>query len=250
MSTTYTENYNLGMQKDHSDKFDMGVITDNMEKIDEALAGKQDTLTPTQLAAINSGITTEKVSQIDDNAAAISEIDSEEDKDRAALVELVDSGAKNIAVPITFPVNPSGHPNVVITQDGKGHYEISGTTSNSQLTLYLYNSSETYNCKNDMFIMGANSIVAPTGINIYKTQVIDENEVSRYPSMGTTGYNVPATWKIRSIYIQIPANTTFSINVDFMVCPKSLYDISPTYQPYRPSYEELYERVVALENQS
>lgn len=42
MATTFTPNYNLGMQKDHADKFDMDVITDNMEIIDTALSNKQD----------------------------------------------------------------------------------------------------------------------------------------------------------------------------------------------------------------
>lgn len=32
-----------------------------------------------------------------------------------------------------------------------------------------------------------------------------------------------------------------------MVCTKAAWDVSQTYQPYRPSYQELYERVVALE---
>lgn len=109
MSTTYTENYNLGMQKEHSDKFDMGVITDNMEKIDEALAGKQDTLTPTQLAAINSGITTEKVSQIDDNAAAISEIDEE-------VIALANTLKQKTAKVYGFHVNPNeSDPSAAVT---------------------------------------------------------------------------------------------------------------------------------------
>ena len=38
MATTYTENYNLGKQENHYDKFDMTVIIDNMDKIDAALA--------------------------------------------------------------------------------------------------------------------------------------------------------------------------------------------------------------------
>lgn len=38
MATTYTENFHLGMQKDHSDKFDMEVITENMQLIDIALS--------------------------------------------------------------------------------------------------------------------------------------------------------------------------------------------------------------------
>lgn len=42
MAITYTDNYHLGKQEDHTDKFDMTVITDNVDKIDEALTGKVD----------------------------------------------------------------------------------------------------------------------------------------------------------------------------------------------------------------
>lgn len=42
MATIYTENYHLGKQEDKTDKFDMSVITDNADKIDEALTGKVD----------------------------------------------------------------------------------------------------------------------------------------------------------------------------------------------------------------
>lgn len=37
MSTTYTENYQLGMQENHNDKFSMAVITDNAKIIDGLL---------------------------------------------------------------------------------------------------------------------------------------------------------------------------------------------------------------------
>ena len=37
MSTTYTENYQLGMQENHNDKFSMAVITENAKIIDGLL---------------------------------------------------------------------------------------------------------------------------------------------------------------------------------------------------------------------
>lgn len=40
--TTYTQNYNLGMQEDKADKFDMSVICENMQKLDAALKAMQD----------------------------------------------------------------------------------------------------------------------------------------------------------------------------------------------------------------
>lgn len=45
MSTTYTENYNLGMQEDTADKFDMSVITDDMKIIDTALSELDEAIT-------------------------------------------------------------------------------------------------------------------------------------------------------------------------------------------------------------
>lgn len=50
MATTYTENYNLGKQEDYADKFDMSVITDNADKIDEALKGLQDGISSIDLS--------------------------------------------------------------------------------------------------------------------------------------------------------------------------------------------------------
>lgn len=40
--TTYTPNYEFGMQENKSDKFDMGVITANAMKLDGVLKDMQD----------------------------------------------------------------------------------------------------------------------------------------------------------------------------------------------------------------
>lgn len=40
--TTYTPNYEFGMQENKSDKFDMGVITVNAMKLDSILKDMQD----------------------------------------------------------------------------------------------------------------------------------------------------------------------------------------------------------------
>lgn len=42
MATTYTPNYNLGKQEDYSDKFDMSVITDDMDIIDTQMKANAD----------------------------------------------------------------------------------------------------------------------------------------------------------------------------------------------------------------
>lgn len=42
MATTYTPNYHLGKQTDKADKFNMTIITDDMDIIDAALADKEE----------------------------------------------------------------------------------------------------------------------------------------------------------------------------------------------------------------
>lgn len=75
MATTYTTNYHLGKQTDHSDKFLMSVITDNMDAIDTAMKANADaaeavtpevqtsTIDSTALAALFSGTVTGLLSE-------------------------------------------------------------------------------------------------------------------------------------------------------------------------------------------
>ena len=68
MATTYTPNYSLGKQEDYSDKFDMSVITDDMDIIDAQMKANADaaaavtptvessTIDNTALASFYSGI--------------------------------------------------------------------------------------------------------------------------------------------------------------------------------------------------
>lgn len=95
MATTYTTNYNLGKQENHADKFDMDVITDNADKIDAALAGlqsgidgKQAALSPEQLAAVNSGVTSTDVAQIGLNKNNILSIQGEAQTNNITLTDM------------------------------------------------------------------------------------------------------------------------------------------------------------------
>ncbi len=60
MATVYTDNYNLGKQVNHSDVFNMNVITDNMDIIDEAMKTNADNIstTATTVAGHTSTIST------------------------------------------------------------------------------------------------------------------------------------------------------------------------------------------------
>jgi hypothetical protein len=208
---------------------------------------KQDALTAAQLAAVNSGINSEKVAQYDSTTEL-------EAKDRAALVELVDSGAKNL---LDCSIN------------ALKQRLTSGTWNNNVYTNTAGDISMTVNSDNTLTISATNVTTNRT-ITI---GVLETNQGNLYFSCtpniegaGTKfrsginyvgyddgeGLNVPNLTTSRSIQLEIigsSASPTTLSNIVYkpMLCTKAAWDVSHSYQPYRPSYQELYERVVALE---
>jgi len=81
MAVTYTENYNLGKQENHADKFDMTVITENMDKIDKALSEKIN-------AEEGKGLIT------DDEREKLSELKNYDDTEIKAEIETVSTQIK------------------------------------------------------------------------------------------------------------------------------------------------------------
>ena len=218
MSTTYTPNYNLGKQTDHADKFDMSVLTENADKLDAALhdhdteladleANKQENLTSAQLAAVNSGVTAEVLAA-----------------NRAALVELIDSGAKNHAKLNDFTatlhqvvdVEPIG---------GTIHLHIGGYTSTDAdasnfIIIFRYTDGTT------------------------ATRTLDKGAVD-------VEYNL-ANYVLDRVDIYGSDNWNHSTGdtvtvSELMICSKTAWDISQKYVPTGPSNAELYEMIQALQ---
>lgn len=219
MSTSYTEYYNLGKQTDHADKFDMDVITDNADKIDAALH---------------------------EQAVGISTVTANEAIDRAALVQLVDGGPKN-----RFTVNDL---DVIKAQNTGGTwtgnvYEFRGVT----YTIY-----DDFSIKANGTATGgnANLLLNPSG-----GFSIEEGDwlLSGCPSGGSSNtYNITiaetasdtgstaeftsCSAKLARIYI-IEGTSVSDLMFYPMVCSKTAYQISQAYQPYRPTYQELYDMI-------
>lgn len=218
MSTTYTPNYNLGKQTDHADKFDMTVITDNADKIDTALhdhdteladleAGKQENLTSAQLQAVNSGVTAEVLAT-----------------NRAALAELIDSGAKNHARLNDFtatlhqvvdvePIGGTIHLHI-------GVYTSTDTDTSDFIIIFRYTDGTT------------------------ATRTLEKGAVD-------AEYNL-ANYVLNRVDIYASDNWSHStgdtVDVsELMICSKTAWDISPKYVPASPSNAELYEMIQALQ---
>lgn len=237
MATTFTQYYNLGKQTDHADKFDMTVITDNADKIDTALhnhdeeledlgEGKQDTLTPAQLAAANSGVTAEVLAA-----------------DRAALVELIDGGPKN---KLSWSAADKTHNGITFTVNSNGTVTANGTndgSANSFISIKVMTAAE-IGAMAGCVLSGApeNSVGAYLSLEerggSYTTYIRDRG----------SGATVPAISTEVNVYIVVPKNTTVDgLIFRPMICSAAAWAVSHEFQLYRPSYEELYEMVQELQ---
>ena len=157
------------------------------------------------------------------------ELTSENEINKNNILSLYTQGVKNIAKPNTI----SAISGITIVQN-LGHYEISGTTGGSQYTAYLCAPTEDIIATEELYIPAA-----ATRTNVsYLCHWKNTQDESQYSIIGT-GLIIPQGCKIHTIYMQVAANTTFSLNVDMMICKKAIYDADPTYQPYAMSNAEL-----------
>lgn len=137
--------------------------------------------------------------------------------DRAALVELVDGGAKNLSNWYT------------------GTAAIDGTTIATEVPI-TYKSGDFAFSYDTSLATGSITIgFRDASNNLLGSVQVDNTtkvKVAAIPS-GAAKFNVYAS-----------KAGTYS---NFMICSKADWDISHAFQPYRPTYQELYEMVQALQ---
>ena len=162
--------------------------------------------------------------------------------DEAALVELVDSGAKNLlkitatsgtVSGVTYTVNADQ----TITFNGKAEDMIS-----LDLSVPATVSGKSY------FVSGCPAGGATS--NTYRQLIRDVTNQQNLGSDIGNGAVITFPNPIGNIVVRINIFSGYTAkNLTFkpMICTKAAWDISQAYQPFRPSYQELYERVVALE---
>lgn len=202
-----------------------------------AIAHKQDTLSTEQLSAINSGIDSTKVSQIETNKSNIS-------KDEAALVELVDSGAKNFLQNTATSQTISG---VTFTVNADKSITLSGTAEANITSFFICRAIPALT--GNMVLSGC-----PAGgsSNTYKLDILD-GTASGTVRFVDTGEGKDVDWSLittgtYTTRIRIQSGTTVDgLIFKPMLCTKAAWDISQQYVPYRPSYDELIARIEALE---
>lgn len=215
MPTTYTTNYHLGKQENHAEKFDMNVITENMDKIDNQMK-------------VNS-----------DNVG----------KNRSALAELVDSGAKNLLKPKSvITTSPTSGGGLTVTRNDDGSITINGTAT-SAVFIYICTDDENLRAQ----ILGKRLVLSgcPEGGTTggYRLRCWHYDGALNVGDYGN-GVLFTFTNESSTYHFDIAIdNGVVCDNLTFkpMICSKAAWDISHGYVPYRPSYDELIARIEALE---
>ena len=161
------------------------------------------------------------------------------DEDRAALVELVDGGAKNI-LKNTAPYGDNVRTNIIFSHNYDDSYIINAENANTQNTDF-------YVATNVQLKPGTYKLSGcPAGGDNSSTYKLQIAGIGYDAGDGLTFTIVQAT--TLNVYIRIWAGyVPNGLVFKPMICCEATWDISHQYVPYRPSYDELIARIEALE---
>lgn len=175
------------------------------------------------------------------------------------LAELVDSGAKNVIQVDELGLSGTHGTTYtnegvqfVLNSDGSVTCTRSETSSNAALCNIRYDGGAFYAnsfCDGNHVLAGCPS---GGGVSTYRLEAHGTTSASYDVQDNGNGVVLTSYTGASNIIIRIRISPDYSPNglvIKPMICTKAAWAISQTYQPYRPSYQELYERVVALENQ-
>lgn len=165
-------------------------------------------------------------------------------KDEAALIELVDGGAKNKikykSELVAGYSETKGEVTFIVNDDLSITATSNGANVAARRTLSLYNGVALHS-NGDIISGGLSSqciIACELNENPYTNYGTDEGTGTR---MTTASGNV-------QIFVRVEAGASVNVTFKPMICSNAAWDISQTYQPYRPSYQELYEMILALQS--
>ena len=189
-------------------------ITDAYTKTetDTALSGKQGELSQSQLAAVNSGITAEKLAD-----------------DEAALVEVVDAGAKNRFDPASAWDSKTAY-GVTITRNGDTYSIASGTTKSGDNN-YI---NMGYQANTNLIPAGDWVLTFDTPQQNVRLQAAWNGTVSATSSYGgSCFFTVPENTTDSWFRIVLRGNTNMAgTSFKIMLCPRILWDVSHQFEPY------------------
>lgn len=237
----YTTNYNL-KKPSYDDKTDVAdlnynadIIDNQMKENSNAIAGKQDALSSAQLAAVNSGITTELVAQISANASAINVLATNGAKNRMPF-KIADIKSQNTGG--TWSGNSYTFNGVTFDISTNGVVSVNGTATGGNAVLVV-SPAERFTIETGEWVLSG----APSGGSTSTYNLSISGTVS---DTGNSAEFSGCTAQFVRIYV---LNGATANNLVFkpMVCSKAEWTISHQYAPYAPTNRELYEMILELQ---
>jgi hypothetical protein len=157
----------------------------------------------------------------------------EQEKDRAALVEIVDSGAKNLLKISGTSQTVSG---VTFTVNSDGSISASGTATSDA----VFNLTANLNLQSGSYVFSPGFPNGSSGSTFF-CDIFNSGYSNR--SVAYQERSIPDTTKIIR-FIVANGYTANNITLFPMVCTAANRKISAAFVPYRPSYQELCDRVL------
>jgi hypothetical protein len=155
--------------------------------------------------------------------------------DRAALIELVDSGAKNLLKISGTSKTVNG---ITFTVNSDGSISVSGTASSD--TDAVFNLTENLNLQSGSYVFSPGFPNGSSGSTFF-CDIFDSGYSNR--SIAYQERSIPDTTKIIRLIVA-RGYTANNITLFPMVCTAANRQISAAFVPYRPSYQELCDRVL------
>ena len=169
---------------------------------------------------------------------------------KAALVDIIDGGAKN-RLPFndlavikskntggTWVDNTYTWNGVTFTINSDFSVTVEGAATGGNAVLVLSQSGGFSIEEGNWILSGCPEGGSGTTYNITIAGTVSDT--------GNTAEFTAASGKLVRLYV-VSGTTADGLIFKPMICSKAEWDISQAYQPYRPSYQELYERILALE---
>jgi hypothetical protein len=225
---TETTNYHF-IKPGDTDPVDNTPLNQNFDSIDAAIAEHvANTNNPHQ-------VTKEQV--------GLGNVDNVATKD--VLAELVDSGAKNL-LKITVASQTIGGVTFTVNDDGTVTVDGTNTGTGSVSFMLVPNQQANLIPDGDYWLSGCPQ---GGGTNTFDLRWFRYSpNASAYDTGSGAAIHKNGNTTDSNIAIVVrPGVTVNNITFKPMLCTKAAWDISQTYVPYRPSYDELVARIEALE---
>ena len=171
---------------------------------------------------------------------------------RDAVVDLIDKGAKNI---VQNNVESNTKYGVTATSNADGTITLSGRSTSANdfiLVNDLYNPSASTSFTSNIPAKKGKQYICPaTGNTGVRLQCIEYNSAIDYSVASSSDNNkvfsMTKNNMVFRIFIKSTADFTDPVTIKPMVCLKSEWDASHAYVPYRPSMDEMWEAIKALQ---